>query len=38
MTEKAEHDVNYADPEEEVKGNFEQKVFPLTKHLNQRVC
>jgi hypothetical protein len=26
MTEK-EHDVNYADPEEESKGTFEQKVW-----------
>ena len=30
MTEK-EHDVNYADPEEESKGTFEQKVWNLSK-------
>ena len=25
-TEKKEHDIDYADPEEEKKGNFEKKV------------
>lgn len=34
MTEK-EHDVNYADPEEESKGNWEKKVcITATKILN----
>lgn len=29
-TDKKEHDIDYADPEEEKKGNFEKKVSSLS--------
>ena len=31
--DKKEHDVDYADPDEETKGTFEKKVYSLTNSL-----